>query len=228
MVRKTVILAALASAMLAGSANAATVLYNSNVISNTSTNWSNALNFTKFDSTLGTLTSIKITLSGDLFGNARAESLDNSTTTVTLNLGAVIKLTRPDNSTIVISAPGISNSFNAASFDGIIDFGGTSGASFAEISTSLVNSVTLTLAGDLALFTGIGSLAAPTTAIGNSQATGSGNLVSSFQTQAGAFGSVEYTFNAAVPEPQSWALMLVGFGAVGFAARRRRAVSVSA
>lgn len=28
----------------------------------------------------------------------------------------------------------------------------------------------------------------------------------------------------AVPEPASWALMLVGFGALGFAARRRRAI----
>lgn len=33
---------------------------------------------------------------------------------------------------------------------------------------------------------------------------------------------------AAVPEPASWALMLVGFGAVGFAARRRKTNTVAA
>ena len=31
----------------------------------------------------------------------------------------------------------------------------------------------------------------------------------------------------AVPEPATWAMMLVGMGAIGFAARRRRNVSVT-
>ena len=229
MVQKKFIVAALASAMIASAANAATtVTYDTNVISNTSTNWVDVLDFTRFNSAMGTLTSIKITLNGDLFGNSRAESLDASATTIELNLGAVITLRRPDNTTIVIVSPGISNSFNAGSFDETVDFGGTSGITFAEMSTSLDNSVTLTSAADLALFTGTGTLSAQTSATGNSQAVGSGNLVSSFETQAGAFASIAYTFNAAVPEPQSWALLLVGFGAVGFAARRRRTVTVAA
>ena len=34
------------------------------------------------------------------------------------------------------------------------------------------------------------------------------------------------TFAAAVPEPATWAMMIAGFGMVGFAARRRRGLSV--
>ena len=32
---------------------------------------------------------------------------------------------------------------------------------------------------------------------------------------------------AAIPEPQTWAMMIVGFGAVGFAARRQRKLATA-
>ena len=39
----------------------------------------------------------------------------------------------------------------------------------------------------------------------------------------GAFsGNLTFTPTAPVPEPATWALMLLGFGAIGFAMRRRR------
>nr|WP_314445824.1 FxDxF family PEP-CTERM protein [uncultured Sphingomonas sp.] len=42
-------------------------------------------------------------------------------------------------------------------------------------------------------------------------------------TQNGAFGgNVAFQSMAAVPEPGTWAMMLLGFGAVGFSMRRRR------
>jgi hypothetical protein len=49
--------------------------------------------------------------------------------------------------------------------------------------------------------------------------TTSGNVIATLSGTA--------TFSASVPEPASWAMMLVGMGAIGFAARRRRAVSVT-
>jgi hypothetical protein len=46
---------------------------------------------------------------------------------------------------------------------------------------------------------------------------------------ADAFGLDNISYNGAVvPEPATWAMMIMGFGLVGFAARRRRATSVTA
>ncbi|GAA3894978.1 hypothetical protein GCM10022276_12600 [Sphingomonas limnosediminicola] len=39
-------------------------------------------------------------------------------------------------------------------------------------------------------------------------------------------GTAEFTPVAAVPEPATWAMMLFGFGAVGFSMRRKRAATV--
>ena len=58
---KIIATALLAAALLSGAANAATVTYFSNVHTTSTTNWSDVLNFTKFDPSLGTLTSIKVT-----------------------------------------------------------------------------------------------------------------------------------------------------------------------
>jgi hypothetical protein len=45
---------------------------------------------------------------------------------------------------------------------------------------------------------------------------------------ADAFGIDDISYNGVVPEPATWAMMIMGFGLVGFAARRRRATAVSA
>ena len=41
-------------------------------------------------------------------------------------------------------------------------------------------------------------------------------------------GTVAFDAPAAVPEPQSWALMIVGFGLVGASLRRRKSVAIAA
>ena len=52
----------------------------------------------------------------------------------------------------------------------------------------------------------------------------SGNLLTDIASYGGNFNvnTVVPTLNTAVPEPQSWATMLLGFGAMGLAIRRRR------
>lgn len=61
----------------------------------------------------------------------------------------------------------------------------------------------------------------------NNLALGIGTFTLTFEgtpgTTTGSFGgSVAFQAGSAVPEPATWAMMLLGFGAVGFSMRRRR------
>src|SRR5579871_170702 len=107
-----------AVALVATAASAATVSYTSNTISDTRTNYSTSLNLQQFDPSLGTLTGISVTLYGDVTGNAQAQSLDSSATTVTLNLEATLTLDRPNNTTIVVTTPVVSEVANLGAYTG--------------------------------------------------------------------------------------------------------------
>ncbi len=159
------------------------------------TNFSNSVSIPKFDPNLGTLQSIQISLTGNIQGSARAESLDAGPTVVTTSFSANITLTRPDLTVLVVTLPiaNFMDSFTA--FDGTIDFMGTSGATHDNITTSDTQMITSPPpASDLALFTGAGSIVLPVTATGQSIATGAGNLITQFLTDASANVQVCYTF----------------------------------
>lgn len=49
---------------------------------------------------------------------------------------------------------------------------------------------------------------------------GSTGLTNNFSSTV-AFTDVEFRINSAVPEPATWAMMIIGFGGVGAALRRR-------
>lgn len=191
------------------------------------TNWNGFLHITKFDPGLGTLTGINFLLEGEILGNVRFESFDAEPTTVATYLQAEITLSRPDLSTIVATTPTAANSDDASAFDGLIDFGGTSGKTYPGLTASASTTVdSPPPAGDFALFTGPGAIALPISAAGLSYADGAGNLITWFNTQAEATATVTYTFREAppVPEPSSLALLLAGAGvlALGGATRRVR------
>lgn len=173
------------------------------------TTFSNNLSFPKFDSTLGTLNSITVTLYGGVTGTARGESEDGSPTTITLTLGASLTLTRPDTTTIVVSLPSLNQTFNATAFDNVVDYGGTSGVTYTGLSANATNTVSLSGASDISLFTGAGSISLPIIGTGNSSGSGPGNLDTKFTTQGSATGVVTYNYSTAtVPEPKV-------YGAIG-------------
>jgi len=224
MMKKTFAALALATALVPFmSAQASTISYTDSV-DLTTTNWADLLTFAKFDSTLGTLTSIRFDLSGVVQGAGNAESLDSSSSTVTLSLGSQIGLTRPDHSTLVVTNPVFSQSFNFTGFDGVINFGGTSGASTGTVSASGANFFVSSSASDFALFSAVGggTIDLGLNAIGNSSGSGSGNLITLFNTAASGVAKVtyDYTPSGTVPEPASLALLCGGLGLIG-AARRR-------
>jgi hypothetical protein len=225
MERALAVLAMGAAAGVSPAAHGATLSYGAAEAMAT-TNWTDVLGFSKFDTSLGTLTSIRFDLTGVVQGIGNAESLDASPTSVTLSLGSLLGLTRPDHSTLVVANPVFTQTFDLMAYDGLIDFGGTSGATTGSESASGANFFVSSDAGDLALFSapGGGSIGLGLSASGNSYGAGSGNLITQFRTGAAGGAQVTYTFTplATVAEPGSLALVCGGAGLLGAARRRRK------
>ncbi len=219
--RKLSLLAALAASLVATSATADTQMISfSDSIPSQTTSFDDTLTIPLFDSTLGELCEVKLVLLGDVSGTASYENLDTSPANITLSLIATLTLQRPDLSFLVDVVPLANQLDSPSAFDGMIDFGGTSGNSFTGLSGNAMDMVVLTDALDLALFTGVGSLSLPVSAAGMSNASGGGNIISQFSTSAGAGVEVTYTYKTApVPEPTS--IAVVGLGLVGVLAVRR-------
>ncbi|MDZ4771922.1 MAG: choice-of-anchor E domain-containing protein [Planctomycetota bacterium] len=170
----------------------------------TNTNWANNVSVSKFDTGLGTLQSISFQLTGNIAGAVRIESLDTAATVVQTNFQATLTLTRPDLSVIVVTVPIANFNDSLTAFDGTTDFGGTSGVSHLGITANQMNSATSPPpASDLVLFSGPpglpGNIVLPVTAVGSSVATGSGNLITQFQTAAAAQVQVCYTYLVNTP-----------------------------
>ena len=162
------------------------------------TNWSSSLDLPRFDPALGILTGIRFQLGGEAQGQAAIESLDATPTTVNTSFEATLTLTRPDNSVIVVSTPDVAFSDPLTAFDGLVDFAGTSGITHGGIVATETETVTSSDPADLALFTGPsgnpGTISLPVGATATSTASGSGNLITQFQTSAGAEVTVCYLY----------------------------------
>lgn len=192
-------LAFTAALFLAHSAQAGAPGCSSDSISLATTTWNQRVTIPKFDAALGDLTGIQFTLSAHATGSAAAESLDGSPSTVTMQFQTTLTLTRPDNSVIVVAVP-LANFMDAlTTFDGTVDFGGTSGVSHPNLSASDAQTVNSNTLADLALFTGPannpGRITLPVSAAGTSTASGAGNLITQFTSFAECTVTVCYSFS---------------------------------
>ena len=202
-------------------AQAASVSYTSNTAPLDYTDWDFSLSLQQFNTALGTLNSITITLYGETGGNIRVESTDAAPSTLNASLSSMLTLTRPDLTTLVVTTPLTPVSFNASAYDGNTDFGGTSGQTWLNLTASAADFVSTSSAADKTLFSGPGFVLAPLHAAGLSAASGSGNFAFDNDTQATAYAKVTYNY-APVPEPASWALMIGGLALLGRRAVQKR------
>ncbi|MEA5618887.1 choice-of-anchor E domain-containing protein [Cronbergia sp. UHCC 0137] len=153
----------------------------------------NNLTLSKFDPSLGTLTSFDLTFSSNTQGVIRFESLEASPAIVIFNLAAISTLDTsifgiPD----VVLNPSQSSYYNVSNFDGILDFSGTSGSTVNGLTAP--SSISLSgLTTNLPAITGVGSYNLTFSSISSSSFTGAANLLS--QIQQSADGNVSITYN---------------------------------
>ena len=189
-------------------------------LSSQRTNWSTSITIPKFDPAVGNLVRVRWRIIGQVSGNASFESLDAASTTITTSLSASIALTRPDASLLSVAIPVVNNADTVSAYDGVVDFGGTSGKSYTGLSGSALATSSSIAVADLALFTASApgqTISLPVSATGTSSGSGAGNLLLLFETFASASVRVcyEYTF---IPAPSSLAFLGLG----GLVAMRRR------
>lgn len=214
-------LIAAAAAGLTSSALAGTTLVGTEMdsVSIQPTNFDTTVSINQYNG-VQPLCKVVITLEGFVTGSAAAESTDAAPATIELDLQSTITLSDAVLGSLVEVIPLANESFGATVYDGTIDFDGTSGVAFTDLAGDATNDGEFTDAPTLALFTGAGSVVLDVDAIGSSVASGAGNIISQFSSNAGVDIKVEYFVDTVIPAPGAAFGGVMGLGAL--AMRRRR------
>ena len=199
---------------------AATVSFSDSIASQP-TAWNETLSISQFDTGLGNLTGVTITLTGSVTGDANAESLDGGPAIIVLELSSMISASTASLGNLASVLPLASTTFMATAYDGTIDFAPGSGVTNSGLTAVDSTSATLT-GGDMAEFIGSGMVDIELAATGAANASGAGNLITQFSNFASATLDVTYTYDeiAAVPLPASGVLLLAALGGIAGARRK--------
>lgn len=184
------------SLILAASAANAGVIVQAFSVGSQSTNISENISFTLFD-TLGgmrTLESVTFSLDATVSGEARIENLNLGSTSVNATLSANVFIDTLANGALLTMAPTVSQMSMVNGFDGVIDFAGDSGLRFLSMSANQFDQVVLTDSASLMAYTGVGMSAFDFIANAASKVTAGGNFTSQFITVAAGSISVIYNY----------------------------------
>ena len=219
----TLLLAGTAMAGTNAYANVPTLSYtvNSNIIANAKGNTA-GLDFSKFNTSLGTLESVQIQLFSDFTTSISVENLSkNSASTITGTVGDVLTLTTPTLTQTLTSSG--SHIFSEAKFDGVSNFAGTSGAVFTFSGAPFTSTTSYSDLATLTLFSGTGNINTGLKGTSSSSVIGtSGNTRSLVLPSFDAYGKVTYTYALPVPEPETYAMLLTGLGLMGALLHKRK------
>ena len=240
MKNKNIMAAGIAAlALSSGFAQAASVSYETSVATQL-TNFKKDVGIQKFDSALGTLTSVDFFMSGDVVGSMSYENMSVSSALTTGTLSATVFLSAPTVTTtpLVAVVPLANKADNLSAFDGLMNFGGTSGRTYTDLHGHAEGSSSFTNSSILSLFTGQGFLQAILGASATSVSSGSGNMISYFSTMAGGLARVTYNYTPAAgigstsgstPVPAAiWLFGSAMVGLVGAGKRKKSAATLSA
>ena len=175
-------------------------------VADATTGWTQDLSVAQFDSSLGTLTSVDVTIIGDINATAGVENLSDTAATVATTQTATISITPPatDNVTsysAAFAAPTVSTSGTLAAYDGTTDDGGTSGRDVGGLTNTATTSFSLSSLQNLADFTGTGTISVPLSAVGSGSASGGSALQATLSATAGATVEISYGYTPTASDP---------------------------
>ncbi|WP_392531375.1 choice-of-anchor E domain-containing protein [Nostoc sp. C117] len=187
-----------------GVANAASFSYTSSTDYDYTDIVDAPLSIQKFDSSLGTLKGVTIGFTGDVLGNAGFENKNTRQSQVTVNLASELSL-EVNNQSIFALNPQNSYAYQVVKYDGITNFGGTSGKTVSGLTATQSATQSYTDSQFLQSFIGNGNIDFLFSAIAKSTVIGSGNIASYVETLAKANIKVTYDYDEAksVPEPST-------------------------
>lgn len=171
------------------------------------------LSIQKFDSSLGTLNSVFIKFTGNMRGDAKFESTDRRSQTITVDLSGLLTLVGPNNNPVFELKPQEIRPYNVTRFDGKEDYDGTSGRTISGISAEASTSETIKDLSALAPFIGTGTVDFSFSANAESSVRGSGNIGSVINTFAKADIKVIYDYTE-VPKKVPESSMVLGLGLI--------------
>jgi hypothetical protein len=155
-----------------------------------------------FSSTLGTLTEVDLVTSGWFQTQFSAENLGPSSCTIVGTTGGNLAINLPTGA-MPVTIPPVTETFNASAFDGELDYGGTSGQTFAPATSySMPQMTILTSPADLAAFTGHFRIPISVSGHATGSVASDGNdLSTAFQTDTSATITVIYHYIPHLPDP---------------------------
>ncbi|MEZ4707421.1 MAG: choice-of-anchor E domain-containing protein [Caldilineaceae bacterium] len=157
------------------------------------TNWTAIRNLPQFDPSLGTLLGVEVIGSVLISNTTSLESLDAASAVITGTMGGSGILTDTFGNQATAAVSEIAGVYNAAAFDGSMDFAGSSGVVFPSVQAGSVASYVLT-GPQMLPYIGTGTIAFSMKGTGNTFGAGAANLLIYGRTDAAGTVSVKYCY----------------------------------